>query len=716
MLTTASNQTSAPRTVAKTSGRKVATVAARLPLQKVRNIGIAAHIDAGKTTATERILFYSGRIHILGEVHEGAATMDYMEQEQERGITITAAATACAWRDHTINIIDTPGHVDFTVEVERSLRVLDGVVAVFCAVAAVQPQSETVWRQADKYRVPRLAFVNKMDRVGADFLNVVRSMRDRLGANAVPIQLPIGAESDLRGVIDLVRQRALVYRGDLGVEFDETDIPADLVEAAQQARAELIEAVAESDESLQLKFLDDEAISDSELSAGLRRAVCLNLIVPVLCGSAFRNCGVQPLLDAVIDYLPSPLDVLPAQGVDPNDDSPIERRPDDDEPFAALAFKVQNDLRMNQKLTYARVYSGVVEKGSVMLNPTTGKRVRAGRILRMHADRHLDLEEARTGDIVAIVGLNDVHTGDTLCDQKHPITFENIVFPEPVIWMSVEPRTRADEEKLTMALGRLRDEDPTFQVRFDEETGQTVISGMGELHLEIIVNRLLREFKVDARVGTPQVSYRECLSGPGRAEGKFVRQTGGRGQYGHVVLEVEPFDGDGGFEFVDATVGGVIPREYMNPVQTGVKEACETGVLAGYPLVNLRVSVVDGSYHEVDSSEIAFKMAGALALRNAAQRAGVELMEPIMEVEVVTPRDYLGDVIGDLNQRRARIGDMNPSPGETETITAFVPLAEMFGYATALRSASQGRATYTMEPAQYQEVPDSIREELVARR
>ncbi len=696
---------------------KVKAVASSFPLSRVRNIGIAAHIDAGKTTLTERVLFYTGKIHAMGEVHEGAATMDYMEEEQQRGITITAAATTCSWQNHVVNIIDTPGHVDFTVEVERSLRILDGMVAVFCAVAAVQPQSETVWRQADKYGVPRIAFVNKMDRVGANFANVVRSMQERLGANAVPIQLPIGAEADLRGVIDLVQMRAAFFTDDLGVTVEYGDIPAELREAAQAARARLAEAAAEVDEALFEKFADDQPIENDELKAAVRAATLAGKMVPVACGSAFRNCGVQLVMDAVVDYLPSPLDVGAAVGADPRSGAEVRRAPEETEPFAGLAFKVQNDPRMNQKLTYVRIYSGRLDKGQSVLNTTKGKQVRAGRLLRMHANRAEDLTQARCGDIVAVIGLNDVATGETLCDPKQPIAFEAITFPEPVIWMSVEPRTRADEDKLTNALGRLRDEDPTFQVRFDEETGQTVISGMGELHLEIIINRLLREFRVDARVGTPQVSYREALVRPGRAEGRFVRQSGGRGQFGHVVLEVEPLaEGESGFVFEDRTVGGPIPREFMSAIQNGVREAAEGGIAAGYPLVDFRAAVVDGSSHEVDSSEIAFKMAGAIALKAAAEKAGVKLMEPIMEVEVVTPRDYLGDVIGDLNQRRARIGAMSPSPGETETITAFVPLAEMFGYATTLRSASQGRATYTMEPARYQEVPASIREELIAGR
>jgi len=693
-------------------------VARQFPLEKVRNIGIAAHIDAGKTTATERILFYTGRTHNLGEVHEGTAVMDWMEEEQERGITITSAATTAEWNDHVINIIDTPGHVDFTVEVERSLRVLDGVVAVFCAVAAVQPQSETVWRQADKYKVPRLAFVNKMDRIGADFLNVVTQMRQRLGANAVPIQLPIGAEDRFEGVIDLVRMKAYVWRDVLGTEYEETDVPDELRAQAEQLRHDLIEEVADVDEHLIEKFLHDEPISADELHVAIRLATVRSKIVPVVCGSAFKNTGVQLLLDAVVDYLPSPLDRGNTLGRDPKTGDIVERAPDDDAPFSALAFKVMNDPRMNQKLTYLRIYSGTLTKGAQLLNAVKGQKTNTGRVLRMHANKPEDLTTALTGDIVAVIGLRDVATGDTLCDPAAPIAFEAITFPEPVISMAVEPRSRADEEKLSVALGRLRDEDPTFKVRYDEETGQTVISGMGELHLEIIVNRLLREFKVGARVGTPQVSYREALSKAGRGEGRFVRQTGGHGQYGHVVLELEPLgeEHEGGFEFVDATVGGVIPREYMSSVKAGIIEAAENGVLAGYPLVDFRAKVVDGTYHEVDSSEIAFKVAGSMALQETARRCGVRLMEPIMAVEVTTPRDYLGDVIGDLNQRRARITAMNPSPGETETIVAHVPLAEMFGYATALRSASQGRATYTMEPARYQEVPAGVRDELLAKR
>ncbi|MBI5830830.1 MAG: elongation factor G [Armatimonadetes bacterium] len=693
-------------------------MAREFPLERVRNIGIAAHIDAGKTTATERILFYTGRTHSLGEVHEGTATMDWMEEEQQRGITITAAATTARWDDHVINIIDTPGHVDFTVEVERSLRVLDGVVAVFCAVAAVQPQSETVWRQADKYRVPRLAFVNKMDRIGADFLKAVQSMRDRLGANAVPIQLPIGAEDSFEGVIDLVEQRAIIYQDVLGSDYEVGEIPEDYREQAAEYRLHLIEALADVDDQLLEKYLAEEPISTEEIKQAIRQGTVASMIVPVVCGSAYRNTGVQPLLDAVVAYLPSPLDRGNTVGRHPKTLEPIERAPSDDAPFSGLAFKVMNDPRMNQKLTYVRIYSGTLSKGMQVLNAAKDQKTNVGRVLRMHANKPEDLADARTGEIVAVVGLRDVATGDTLCDLRDPIAFENITFPEPVISMSVEPRSRADEEKLSTALARLRDEDPTFRVRYDEETGQTVISGMGELHLEIIVNRLLREFNVGARVGTPEVSYREALGKAARGEGRFVRQTGGKGQYGHCVLELEPLGEDhaGGFEFVDGTIGGVIPREYMRSIEAGVIEAAENGVLAGYPLVDFRATVVDGSYHEVDSSEIAFKVAGSMGLQDAARRSGVKLMEPIMKVEVVTPRDYLGDVIGDLNQRRARINAMNPSPGDTETIMAFVPLAEMFGYATALRSSSQGRATYTMEPARYQEVPASIREELLAKR
>lgn len=698
--------------------RKGRAVARQFPLDRVRNIGIAAHIDAGKTTATERILFYTGRTHQVGETHEGSAQMDWMEEEQQRGITITAAATTVNWGSHIINVIDTPGHVDFTVEVERSLRVLDGVVSVFCAVAAVQPQSETVWRQADKYSVPRLAFVNKMDRIGADFLHAVEQMRSRLGANAHPIQLPIGAEDKFAGVVDLVEMKAYYFSGESGAPGEEREIPADMVELAEEWRGRLLEALADVDDHIMEAFLSEAPVSAAEINAALRTGTVQSRLVPVACGSAYRNIGIQPLLDAVVAYLPSPLDRGATTGRHPKTLEPLERQPSDDEPFSALAFKVMNDGRMNQKLTYLRIYSGVLAKGQQVLNAGRDQKVNCGRVLRMHANKPEDIAEARAGEIVAVVGLRDVATGDTLCDLRDPISFENISFPEPVISMAVEPRTRADEEKLTAALGRLRDEDPTFRVRYDEETGQTVISGMGELHLEIIINRLLREFHVGARVGAPQVSYREALGAKARGEGRFVRQTGGRGQFGHVVLEVEPLGEDhaGGFEFVDGTVGGVIPREYMSSIEAGVIEAAENGVLAGYPLVDFRATVVDGSYHEVDSSEIAFKVAASMALQDAARKAGVNLMEPLMSVEVATPLEYMGDVIGDLNQRRARITAMNPSPGETETIDALVPLAEMFGYVTALRSASQARATYTMEPARYQEVPASVHEELLAKR
>ncbi len=683
-------------------------------LANTRNIGIAAHIDAGKTTTTERILFYTGRVHHMGEVHEGAATMDWMVQEQERGITITSAATTCFWNNHRINIIDTPGHVDFTVEVERSLRVLDGVVAVFCAVGGVQPQSETVWRQANKYKVPRIAFINKMDRMGADFFKVVARMKERLGAKVVPLQVPIGAEADFKGIVDLIEMKAIVYTDDLGKTSESSEIPADLQEEAISWRERMIESIADVDDSLMEKYLEGEPITAEEIRAALRHGTLKGGLVPVLCGSAYKNKGVQPMLDAVVGFLPSPLDVGPVPGVNPRTNESEERAPSDEEPFSALAFKVATDPYVG-KLTFFRVYSGTLSKGSYIQNSTKGKRERIGRILRMHANHREDVEMVHAGDIAAAVGLNDTTTGDTLCVDAAPIVLESIVFPEPVIFIAIEPKTKADQEKMGTALQRLSAEDPTFRIRTDEETAQTIIGGMGELHLEIIQDRLLREFKVEANVGRPQVAYKETVSAHARGEGRFVRQTGGRGQYGHCVLEVEPLPAGEGFEFLNKTVGGSIPREYIKPVEEGVKEACETGILAGYPLIDLRVSVVDGSFHEVDSNEMAFKIAGSMGLRETARKAKPILKEPIMAVEVVTPENFMGDVIGDLNSRRGRIEGMEVDASGAQAIQAHVPLAEMFGYATSLRSMTQGRASYTMEPSHYEEVPRSIGEEIMAR-
>ncbi|MCL6474220.1 MAG: elongation factor G [Firmicutes bacterium] len=683
-------------------------------LEQTRNIGIAAHIDAGKTTTTERILYYTGRIHRIGEVDDGAATMDWMEQEQERGITITSAATTCFWKGHRINIIDTPGHVDFTVEVERSLRVLDGVVAIFCAVGGVQPQSETVWRQANRYHVPRIAYVNKMDRLGADFYRVVQRMKDRLGANAVPIQLPIGAESDFRGIIDLVHMKAIVYKDDLGKEYEEMEIPAEMHEMASHWREVLIEAAADVDDTLIEKYLEGEPITAEEIVRAVRRGTLQNKIVPVTCGSSFKNKGVQPLLDAIVDYLPSPIDIGAVKGTNPRTGAPEARYPSDNEPFTALAFKIMSDPFVG-KLTYFRVYSGTLSKGSYVYNASKDKKERIGRIVRMHANHREDVEVVYAGEIAAAVGLNETTTGDTLCDEKAPIILEAMQFPDPVISVAIEPKTKADQDKLGIALSRLAVEDPTFRISTDPETGQTIISGMGELHLEIIVDRLMREFKVEANVGRPQVAYREAIRQPARGEGRYVRQTGGRGQYGHCILEIEPLPPGQGFEFVNKIVGGVIPKEFIPAIEGGVHEAMDTGVIAGYPVVDVRVAVVDGSYHEVDSSEMAFKIAGSLAFKAAMQKANPTIKEPIMAVEIVTPEQFLGDVIGDLNSRRGRIEGIEPGPGGTQTIRAHVPLAEMFGYATALRSLTQGRATYVMQPSHYEEVPSHIAQELIAR-
>jgi elongation factor G len=682
-------------------------------LERVRNIGIMAHIDAGKTTTTERILYYTGRTHKMGEVHEGAAVMDWMAQEQERGITITSASTTAFWRNFRINIIDTPGHVDFTVEVERSLRVLDGAIAVFDAVAGVEPQSETVWRQADRYRVPRIAFINKMDRVGSDFFAAVQSMIDRLGAHPVPVQLPIGREDHFRGVVDLVELQAVVWEDDLGTTMDTVEIPAELREQADEYHHQLIDAVAEHDEELlETYLLDQSAVTPEMIHRALRTATLSAAITPVLCGSAFKNKGVQPLLDAVCDYLPSPLDVPPVHGVDPRTGHELARRAAQDEPFSALAFKVMSDPYVG-KLTYFRVYSGKVKAGERVLNVTTGKTERVGRLLQMHANHREERDEIGAGEIVAAVGLKATTTGDTLATDSAPIQLESMTFPDPVISVAIEPKTKADQDKLSQALQRLAEEDPTFQVRSDEETGQTLISGMGELHLEIIVDRLVREFSVDANVGRPQVAYRETIGKRvEKVEGRFVRQTGGRGQYGHVVIAMEPTEPGEGYEFLDRIVSGKVPREYIPAVDLGIQEAMESGTLAGFPVVDLRVELVDGSHHDVDSSEIAFKVAGSMAFKNAFQRANPRLLEPVMAVEVVTPEEYLGDVMGDLNARRGHVEGLEPR-GNAQAIRARVPLATMFGYATDLRSTTQGRATFTMQFDHYEEVPQGIAGEIV---
>ena len=670
-----------------------------------------AHIDAGKTTATERILYYTGRTHKIGEVHEGAATMDWMIQEQERGITITSAATTAFWDGYRINIIDTPGHVDFTVEVERSLRVLDGAVALFDSVAGVQPQSETVWRQADKYRVPRIAFVNKMDRVGADFFNAMQTMVDRLGARPVAVQIPIGAEDQFEGVVDLIEMKTRRYVDALGMKWEEVEPTGDLLALAEDYRHRLIEAVADHDEAIMMAFLEDEPVAAEDLRAAIRAATLDLSITPVLAGSAFKNKGVQPLLDAIVDYLPSPLDIPPVEGLKPNSDEVEQRKPSLDEPFSALAFKVMTDPYVG-KLTYFRVYSGKLEAGSHIFNATTGKKERIGRILQMHANHREERDMIGAGEIAAAVGLKFTTTGDTLTDQQKPILLEAIVFPEPVIEVAVEPKTKADQDKLATALGRLSEEDPTFRVKTHEETGQTLIAGMGELHLEIIVDRLLREFKVDANVGKPQVAYRETITKSlDKVQGKFVRQTGGRGQYGDAVIAVEPNEPGGGYEFTNKIVGGAIPKEYINSVDQGIQEAMESGVLAGFPVVDVKVTLVDGSYHEVDSSEMSFKVAGSMAIKNAMQKAGPVLLEPVFSVEVVTPEEYMGDVMGDLNSRRGRIEGME-ARGNAQVISARVPLSEMFGYATDVRSMTQGRATYTMQFLRYEEVPKSLAEQL----
>ena len=677
-----------------------------------------AHIDAGKTTTTERILFYTGRTHKMGEVHEGAAVMDWMAQEQERGITITSAATTAYWRDYRINIIDTPGHVDFTVEVERSLRVLDGSIALFDSVAGVEPQSETVWRQADKYRVPRIAYINKMDRIGANFEQGVQTMIDRLGAHPVPIQLPIGSEADFTGVIDLVRERAIVYKDDLGQEWEETDIPADYADAAHDARTHLIEAIADYDDELMEAYLSDEPIDVDRLKAAIRKATLDISMTPVLCGSSFKNKGVQPLLDAVIDYLPSPIDVPPVEGLAPGSEEGnghvITRKASDDEPFSALAFKVMSDPFVG-KLTYFRLYSGKLSAGSRVLNANTGRTERVGRILMMHANHREEQAEIYAGDIAAAVGLKQTSTGDTLCAPDAPIRLETMTFPEPVVHLSIEPKTKADQEKMATALARLAEEDPTFQVRTDEETGQTVISGMGELHLEVLVDRMKREFRVEAAVGRPQVAYRETVRGTAqKVEGKFIRQTGGSGQYGVVYIDLEPAPGEG-FDFVNQIKGGSIPSEFIPAVEKGIEEALDTGVKAGFPMVDVRVTLTDGKYHDTDSSEIAFKIAGSLALKEAAKKAKPVLLEPVMAVEVVTPQEFLGDVIGDLSRRRGRVEGQEPR-GNALAVRASVPLAEMFGYATDLRSNTQGRAQYSMQFDRYEEVPNNLAEGIVEHR
>jgi len=684
----------------------------RCPLDKLRNIGIAAHIDAGKTTLTERILFYTGKTHKLGEVHEGTATMDWMEQERERGITITAATTTCQWKDHIINIIDTPGHVDFTVEVERSLRVLDGLIAVFCGVAGVQPQSETVWRQATKYNVPRIIFVNKMDRVGANFFRVVEMIKDRLGVNAVPVQIPIGSEDQFRGVVDLFEMKAIVYHDDLGIKWEVTEIPDELKDKAKEYRSKLIEAIVELDDELLMKYLEGEEIPVADLKRVLRRATIEGKLYPALCGSAFKNKGIQPLLDAVIDYLPSPLDLPPVKGINPITGEEEIRLVSEDESFAALAFKVMTDPYVG-KLTYFRVYSGKLEKGSYVYNSTKGKKERIGRLLQMHANHREDIDAVYVGDIAAAVGLKFTTTGDTLCDENRPIVLEGMTFPEPVISVAIEPKSTEEQDKLSIALQRLAEEDPTFKVTYDEETGQTLIHGMGELHLEIIVDRLKREFKVNANVGKPQVSYRETIRKPVKVEGKYIRQTGGRGQYGHVWLELEPLPRGSGLEFVNKIVGGVIPQQFIPAVEAGIREAADRGVLAGYPVTDLRVTLFDGSYHEVDSSDMAFKIAASQAFKDGVLKGDPVLLEPIMKLEIIVPEEYMGDVIGDLNSRRGRVEKID-FVNNTRVIKALVPLAEVFGYATTLRSLTQGRGIFSMEFSHYEEMPINIQEKILS--
>ncbi|MBE7034832.1 MAG: elongation factor G [Ruminococcaceae bacterium] len=688
-------------------------MAREFSLEKTRNIGIMAHIDAGKTTTTERILFYTGRIHKIGETHEGASQMDWMEQEAERGITITSAATTAQWQNHRINIIDTPGHVDFTVEVERSLRVLDGSVTVFCAKGGVEPQSETVWRQADNYKVPRMAYVNKMDIMGADFYNVVDMMKTRLRCNAVPIQLPIGAEDTFKGIVDLVNMKAYVYYDDLGKDIREEEIPADLMDKAEEYRNALLESVAETSEELMEKYLEGGELTEKEIKTAIRKATIANEMVPVLCGTSYRNKGVQKLLDAVVAYMPSPLDVPAIRGVNP-DGEEIESPSSDEAPFAALAFKIMTDPFVG-KLCFFRVYSGTLDAGSHILNSTKDNKERIGRILQMHANDRKDIDKVYSGDIAAAVGLKNTTTGDTLCDPSHPIILESMEFPDPVIRVAIEPKTKEGQEKMGIALAKLAEEDPTFQTYTDEETGQTIIAGMGELHLEIIVDRLLREFKVEANVGKPQVSYKETIRKAVDVENKYARQSGGKGQYGHVLIKVEPLEAGSGYEFVNKIVGGAIPKEYIPAVDAGIQGAMQAGVLAGYNVVDVRVTLYDGSYHEVDSSEMAFKIAGSMAFKDACRKGDSVLKEPIMQVDVIVPEEYMGDVMGDLNSRRGQIQGMEARPG-AQAISAFVPLSEMFGYATDLRSKTQGRGQYTMQPSHYEEVPKSIQEQIISSR
>lgn len=687
-------------------------MAREFSLENTRNIGIMAHIDAGKTTTTERILYYTGRTHKIGEVHEGAATMDWMEQEQERGITITSAATTAQWKGHRINIIDTPGHVDFTVEVERSLRVLDGAVAVFNAKEGVQPQSETVWRQADKYRVPRMAYINKMDIVGADFLNAIKTMKDRLGANAVPIQLPIGAEDNFDGIIDLVEMVAYMFVGDAIKKEEKVEIPAEYKEQAEALRAELVEKVAELDEELMMKYLEGEELTIEEIKTGLRKGTCNVEIFPVVCGSSYKNKGIENILDAIIDYLPSPTDVPDIKGT-LEDGTEVTRRSADDEPFSALAFKIMSDPYVG-RLTFIRVYSGVLESGSYVLNTTKGKRERVGRLLMMHANHREEVDKLYAGDIAAAVGLKDTTTGDSLSDEKNPVILESMQFPDPVIDVAIEPKSKADQDKMGIALAKLSEEDPTFRAKTDEETGQTIISGMGELHLEIIVDRLSREFRVEANVGKPQVAYRETFRAPAKVEGKFIRQSGGRGQYGHVWIEFEPLEPGTGFQFENKIVGGVVPKEYIPAVQNGIEESLQNGVLAGYPVVDVKATIVDGSYHDVDSSEMAFKIAGSMSVKAAKDKCQPVLLEPIMKVEVTVPEEYMGDVMGDINSRRGRIEGMEGRHG-AQVINAKVPLSEMFGYSTTLRSRTQGRGVYAMEISHYEEVPKSLADEIISK-
>jgi elongation factor G len=691
-------------------------VARTTPLERVRNIGIAAHIDAGKTTTTERILFYTGVVHKSGEVHEGTATTDWMEQERERGITITAAAISTSWKDHKINIIDTPGHVDFTIEVERSMRVLDGVIAVFCSVGGVQPQSETVWKQANRYNVPRIVFVNKMDRTGANFYKVYDQVRDRLRANAVPIQIPIGAEDKLRGIVDLVKMRAYIYNNDAGTDIEETDIPDDVKDLANEYRAKLIESVAETSDALMEKYFAGEELTEEEVRKAIRKGTIEGVngefFVPMLCGSAFKNKGIQLMLDAVIDYLPSPLDVPPVQGL-LADGTTVERRADDSLPMSALAFKVMSDKFVG-RLTFVRVYSGVLKKGSYVLNSSKGKKERVSRLIILKADDRIDVDELRAGDLGAVPGLSDTLTGDTLCDENAPVILETLFIPEPVISVAVEPKTKQDMEKLSKALKALSEEDPTFRVNIDQETNQTIIAGMGELHLEILVDRMMREFKVEANVGAPQVAYRETIRKAVKAEGRFVRQSGGKGQYGHVVITVEPGEPGTGFEFVSKIVGGTVPKEYVGPAEQGMKEACESGILAGYPLIDVRATLIDGSYHEVDSNEMAFKIAGSMAIKDGVMKASPVLLEPVMKVEVEVPEDFLGPVMGNLISRRGQIESQGVERGIAKVSTK-VPLAEMFGYATDIRSMTQGRGTFTMEFSHYEEVPRNVAETIIAK-